>query len=81
MTFRECSVIIIVAILGIAAAIGYASSYFLGDDNKIEEACESIIEAQTGKNIDLTLSSPELIKQEQKSAEDIVEDDLVNNIS
>jgi len=50
---------IICTLLGIIAAVGFGSSYFLGPDNPIEEACEGAIELGTGKQIDLTPSSPE----------------------
>lgn len=75
MIFRESVTIIIISILGIVAAIGYASSYFLGDDNKVEEACEKVIVMQTGINIDITPNSPE-----QPTAEDIAEDEILKNI-
>lgn len=71
MILYESATIIIIAILGIVAAIGYASSFFLGDDNKVEEACEEVIEIQTGKTIDLTPSSIE-----QPSASDLADDEV-----
>lgn len=48
------SFIITISIVGIVAAIGYLSQYYLGKDNPVEEECEKIIEDQTGKKIDLS---------------------------
>lgn len=42
---------IIVILTGI---IGYASYYFLGKDNAVEEACEAIIKAETGSDVELS---------------------------
>lgn len=39
--------------------LGVVSSYFLGDDNPIEEITEEIIKAKTEINIDLTPNSKE----------------------
>ncbi len=46
--------LIIIGIIIAAAAVGYMSSKWLGDDNKIEENCERIIYTNTGVNIDLS---------------------------
>lgn len=59
MILRECATIVIIAIIGLVAGIGYASSFFLGDDNAVEEVCEKVIAIETGKDIDLTENSPE----------------------
>lgn len=48
------NILIGLSIAFLAALIGYASSYFLGKDNPVEESCESIIKEQTGVDIDLT---------------------------
>lgn len=50
---------IIISIIVVALAAGYASSRWLGDDNPIEEVAEEVIESQTGMEIDLTPSSEE----------------------
>ena len=42
---------IIVACAGI---VGLMSFYFWGSDNPVEEACEEIIKAETGVDIDLS---------------------------
>ena len=70
MIFRESVTIIIISIVAFVALVGYASSFFLGDDNKVEEACESVIEAQTGLDVDLTPNSVET----QKTASDFAEE-------
>ena len=51
--------LIVISIVIVALAAGYASSRWLGDDNPVEEAAESIIEEQTGLDIDLSPSSEE----------------------
>lgn len=55
------SILVIMAI--IVAGVGVASKYFYGPDNAVEEACEDILEAATGANIDL---SPEDVKVENE---------------
>jgi len=47
-------IIIILAII-----IGLGSTYFLGDDNPVEEVSEKVIQEETGVNIDLTPNSSE----------------------
>ncbi len=55
-----CEIISLIAVVILCvAAIGVASSWFLGDDNQVEESCEEIIKDLTGKDIDLTPDSPE----------------------
>jgi hypothetical protein len=51
--------VIIISIIIVALAAGYASSRWLGDDNPVEEAAESVIEKQTGLDIDLSPLSDE----------------------
>jgi len=41
--------------------LGYYSTVLLGDDNPVEEISEEIIKEETGLDIDLTPSSPEII--------------------
>lgn len=41
-----------------ATIMGAVSIYFLGANNPVEEACEKIIEAETGVDIHLTFFSP-----------------------
>lgn len=50
-----------IAIVSIAAAIGIGYTYFFKQphDNPIEEAAEKIIKDQTEVDVDLTPSSPE----------------------
>ena len=50
---------IVISIIVVALAAGYASSRWLGDDNPVEEAAESVIEEQTGLDIDLTPNTSE----------------------
>lgn len=51
--------LIVISILIVALAAGYASSRWLGDDNPIEESAETVIHEHTGLDIDLTPSSKE----------------------
>ena len=37
-----------------AGVVGLMSFYFWGSDNPVEEACEGIIKAETGVDIDLS---------------------------
>lgn len=50
-----------IAIVAAAAAIGIGYTYFLGKphDNAVEEAAEQVIKEQTNVDIDLTPTSPE----------------------
>jgi hypothetical protein len=59
------SAIIIAVIISIAATIGCLSYYISGPDNVVEEACEAIIEKETGADVDLSPSTPEQAKLEQ----------------
>ncbi len=49
----------LIFIVIIIALLGLISSYFLGDDNKIEQISEEIIKQNTGIEIDLSPNSPE----------------------
>ena len=62
MKLREASVIVIVCIIGAAAAIGWLSARWLGDDNVVEESAEAAIKEVSGVDIDLTPSSPEALQ-------------------
>lgn len=50
-----------IAVVAIAAAIGIGYTYFFKqpDDNPVEEAAEKVIKDQTDVDVDLTPSSPE----------------------
>lgn len=51
--------LIVISVIIFALVVGYASAKWLGDDNPVEESAESVIQAQTGFDIDLSPSSPE----------------------
>jgi hypothetical protein len=59
MRLCDVSLLIVIVVAVVAAAIGYGSSKYLGDDNPVEEAAEEVIEADTGIDIDLTPGSKE----------------------
>ncbi len=44
----------LVASVALMLVIGYVSVIFLGKDNPVEEISEAVIQAETGKSIDLT---------------------------
>ena len=46
--------IISIVIAVLAAVVGYGSYKWLGADNPVEQACESIIKDETGKTVDLS---------------------------
>jgi hypothetical protein len=48
-----------IILVGLAACVGFFSSYMLKSDNPLEEKCEEIIKEQTGLDIDLTPGSKE----------------------
>jgi hypothetical protein len=52
-------ILITLGIIATAAILGIGSSYYLGDDNIVEEAAEKVIEDHSGISIDLSPSSPE----------------------
>jgi hypothetical protein len=56
---KMSGILITLGIVAAAVVLGVGSSYYLGDDNKVEEAAEKIIEDRTGINLDLSPSSPE----------------------
>ena len=41
-------------IVAAAAIIGYASYWYFGKDNAVEEACEQVIQKETGQTVDLS---------------------------
>lgn len=51
--------IIFLIVTAAAIIIGGASSFWLGDDNIVEEVCEKVIEQQLHVEVDLTPDSPE----------------------
>ncbi len=51
------NVIITSAIIAAVALVGYVSYLCLGPDNKVEEACEQVIQVETGSDIDLSPSA------------------------
>lgn len=53
------STIITSIVVAIAALIGLTSYYFSGPDNKVEQACEVVIQRETGENIDLSPEEPQ----------------------
>lgn len=59
MKLYDASVLIFLAIVITACAVGLFSSKYLGDDNPIEQAAEEIIKEETGIKIDLTPNSKE----------------------
>ena len=54
------STIIIAVIISIVTTIGCLSYYIGGPDNPVEEACEVIIKIETGADVDLSPSTPEV---------------------
>jgi len=44
----------LVTSVALMLVIGYASIFFLGKDNPIEEISEAVIQAETGKSINLS---------------------------
>jgi len=55
--FKKNIIKMIIIILTII--IGITSTYFLGNDNPVEEIAEKVIEEETGIDIDLTPNSTE----------------------
>lgn len=53
------STLIFFGILAGVTLVGVGSSWYLGDDNQVEEMAESYIENKTGASIDLSPNSPE----------------------
>lgn len=56
MKLYDASVVLII-VVAVAAAIGLISAKFLGPDNPIEEAAESIIKEEIGADVDLSFSA------------------------
>lgn len=53
-------------------AVGVSSGYFLGQDNKVEEAVEEVIKDKTGVDIDLTPKSKDPQSSDGEDFEKIV---------
>lgn len=53
------STLVFLGLLAGVTLVGVGSSYYLGDDNQVEESAEAYIEKQTGVDLDLTSNSPE----------------------
>lgn len=62
MKFYDFSILIVVAIVVVAAAVGIASQFFLSADNPIEEIAEEVIKVETGVDVDLSPGSHEIKK-------------------
>lgn len=61
----DVSIPIIITIVTICAVTGWMSAKILGPDNAVEEAAEEVIKVETGKDIDLTPSTPEVKKESE----------------
>lgn len=53
------STLIFLGLLAGVTLVGVGSSWYLGDDNQVEEMAESYIENKTGVDLDLSPTSPE----------------------
>lgn len=53
------SILITLGIIAAAALLGVGSSFYLGDDNQVEEKCEEVIKSKTGLDVDLSPGSKE----------------------
>ena len=51
-------------VVACAGVVGLMSFYFWGSDNPVEEACEDIIKAETGVEIDLSPGKVPVAKDE-----------------
>ena len=62
MKLYDAGLIILIAIVVVAGVVGVGSKYFFGfkDDNVIEEIAEGVIKDETGVDVDLSPSSPEI---------------------
>lgn len=58
MKLYDPSLIIIICIVGVAVVAGLVSTKIFGPDNPIEQAAETVIEKETGLDIDLSPDSP-----------------------
>ena len=47
-------VTITIIVVCVAGLLGYASTFYLGKDNVVEEQCEQVIHYETGQDIDLS---------------------------
>lgn len=54
MKLYEASLIIIVAMIGAIALAGFASQFFIGKDNIVEQEAEAFIHEETGIYVDLS---------------------------
>lgn len=57
MICRDLSLLILVSIVLVSAAIGFASRHYLGPDNVVEQAAEDVIQIETGVRVDLSPST------------------------
>jgi len=57
MKSKEKKMLWIVGFIAVASAAGYASSFFMGDDNEVEEALEEVTERMTERQMDLPVGS------------------------
>lgn len=57
---KDVSIVLFVAIISICVIGGVISRTFYGPDNYIEEFAEDVIQKQTGINLDLSPSTPEI---------------------
>jgi len=51
------NLLVIGSIVVLAFIIGWISSYLLGKNNPIEEACEDVIKKETGIDVELSTTS------------------------
>lgn len=56
---REVGSLVVFGLVAVLAIVGFASGYWLGHDNAIEEIAEDVIEKQIGVDVDLSPGSPE----------------------
>ena len=55
-------ILITAGIIALSLILGVGSSYYIGDDNPIEEKAEDVIKNQTGLDVDLSPSTKETKK-------------------
>lgn len=68
--YEPISLIIVITAVVVAASVGVGYHIFSGKhDSAVEENAELVIQSVTGKNIDLTPSSPEEVKTEEAPVE------------
>jgi len=56
--------LVVSIIVSICVVVSFISYYFWGSDNPVEEACEDIIKAETGVDIDLSPGKVPAAKEE-----------------